>query len=74
MQHEPIMTSRSKRCSPVSHSCGTFSSGGLTPDLFRDWQEITNSIFCGGPSGLRQQMDVWFWIEREPPPRGTNAS
>jgi hypothetical protein len=23
-------------------------------------QEITDSIFCGGPAGLRQQMDVWF--------------
>ena len=43
-------------------------------ELFRDWQEITNSIFCAGPSGLRQQMDVWFSIEEEPPPRGTNAS
>jgi hypothetical protein len=20
------------------------------------------------------RMDVWFWIEQEPPPRGTNAS
>ena len=28
--------------------------------MFQDWQEITNSIFCAGPSGLRQQMDVWF--------------
>ncbi len=43
-------------------------------ELFRDWQEITNSIFCGSPAGLIQQMDVWFWIEQEPPPRGTNAS
>src|SRR5258708_26570051 len=41
--------------------------------LFRDWQEITNSIFCAGPSGLRQQMDVWFSIEEEPPPRGAKA-
>ncbi len=39
-------------------------------DMFRDWQEITNSIFCGGPVGLRQRMDVWFWIAKEPPPRG----
>jgi len=29
-------------------------------DKFRDWQENTNSIFCAGPSGLRQQMEVWF--------------
>ena len=29
--------------------------------MFQDWQEITNSIFCGGPAGLRQQMDVWFY-------------
>ena len=42
--------------------------------MFRDWQEITNSIFCAGLQGLRQQMDVWFCIEQEPPPRGTNAS
>src|SRR5258708_8268697 len=43
-------------------------------ELFRDLQEITNSIFCAGPSGLRQQMDVWFSIEEEPAPRGTNTS
>jgi hypothetical protein len=29
-------------------------------DMFQDWQEITNSIFCGDPAGLRQQMDIWF--------------
>jgi hypothetical protein len=27
--------------------------------LFQGWQEITNSIFCGGRSWPRQQMDVW---------------
>src|SRR5882724_8966688 len=26
------------------------------------------------PFGPRQQMDVWFSIEEEPPPRGTKAS
>jgi hypothetical protein len=46
----------------------------LLGELFRDWLEITNSIFFAGPAGLRQQMDVWFSIEEEPPPRGTNAS
>jgi hypothetical protein len=31
-------------------------------DKFRDWQEITNSIFCARPlAGLRQQMEVWFY-------------
>jgi hypothetical protein len=40
--------------------------------LFQDWQEITNSIFCGGPSWLRQQMDVWFCILQEQLPRGNN--
>jgi hypothetical protein len=40
--------------------------------LFRDWQEITNSIFCGERSWLQQQMDVWFCILQEPPPRGNN--
>jgi len=36
-------------------------------NCFETGQEITNSIFCAGPSGLRQQMDVWFSIEEEPP-------
>src|SRR6266852_8219897 len=32
-------------------------------DKFRDWQEHTNSIFCSRPlAGLRQQMEVWFYI------------
>ncbi len=32
-------------------------------DKFRDWQENTNSIFCARPlAGLRQQMEVWFYI------------
>jgi hypothetical protein len=43
-------------------------------ELFQDWQEITNSIFCEGRSWPRQQMDVWFYLPWEPPPRGTNAS
>jgi hypothetical protein len=31
-------------------------------DKFRDWQEITNSIFCARPlAGLRQPMEVWFY-------------
>jgi hypothetical protein len=31
-------------------------------DKFRDWQEITNSIFCARPlAGLRRQMEVWFY-------------
>jgi hypothetical protein len=37
-------------------------------DKFRDWQEITNSIFCSRPlAGLKQQMEVWFSL------RGTTA-
>ena len=33
-------------------------------DLFRDWQEIIDSIFCSRPlAGLRQQMDVWFYTK-----------
>ena len=33
-------------------------------DKFRDWQEITNSIFCSRPlAGLRQQMEVWFYLK-----------
>src|SRR5467141_4529901 len=36
-------------------------------DKFRDWQEITNSIFCSRPlAGLRQQMEVWFYLKEEP--------
>src|SRR5260221_1693563 len=36
-------------------------------DKFRDWQEITNSIFCSRPlAGLRQQMEVWFYLNEEP--------
>src|SRR5258708_5875366 len=36
-------------------------------DKFRDWQEITNSIFCSRPlAGLRQQMEVWFDLNEEP--------
>src|SRR5260370_42052755 len=36
-------------------------------DKFRDWQEITNSIFCSRPlGGLRQQMEVWFDLNEEP--------
>jgi hypothetical protein len=27
-----------------------------------------------GPLGLRQPMDVWFWVEQEPTPTGTKAS
>ena len=30
-------------------------------DLFRDWQENTNSIFLGSHDELRQPMDVWFY-------------
>src|ERR1700674_490801 len=40
--------------------------------LFRDWQEITNSIFCGEGSWLQKQMDFGFCILQEPPPRGNN--
>jgi hypothetical protein len=33
-------------------------------DKFRDWQEITNSIFCSRPlAGRRQQMEVWFYLK-----------
>ncbi|HET7208470.1 MAG TPA: hypothetical protein VFI95_17980, partial [Terriglobales bacterium] len=33
-------------------------------DKFRDWQENTNSIFCSRPLvGLRQQMEVWFYLK-----------
>src|SRR5713226_10696073 len=36
-------------------------------DKFRDWQENTNSIFCSRPlAGLRQQMEVWFYLKEEP--------
>src|SRR6266478_1400461 len=36
-------------------------------DKFRDWQEHTNSIFCSRPlAGLRQQMEVWFYMKEEP--------
>jgi len=42
------------------------SEGAQAPDApvdkFRDWQEITNSIFCARPLvGLRQPMEVWFY-------------
>jgi Transposase len=53
--------------------------GAQAPDtpveLFQDWQEITNSIFCGGRCRWwpRQQMDVWFCITQERSPRGTTA-
>jgi hypothetical protein len=31
-------------------------------DKFRDWQEITNSIFCARPlAGRSQPMEVWFY-------------
>jgi hypothetical protein len=33
----------------------------------------TNSIFCDGHQGLRQQMDVRFCESRNHQPRGTNA-
>jgi hypothetical protein len=33
-------------------------------DKFRDWQDNTNSIFCSRPlAGLRQPMEVWFYLE-----------
>jgi hypothetical protein len=45
-------------------------------DKFRDWQEITNSIFCSRPlAGLRQQMEVWILSEIETPAeRPTHAA
>jgi len=44
-------------------------------DKFRDWQENTNSIFCSRPlaAGLRQQMEVWFYLNEEPRPRGQHT-
>ena len=40
-------------------------------DKFRHWQESTNSIFCARPlGGLRQQMEVWFYLQYEPRLRG----
>ena len=39
----------------------------LPPRVFRAWQENTNSIFCSRPlAGLRQQMEVWFYLKEEP--------
>jgi len=33
-------------------------------DKFQGWQGNTNSIFCSRPlAGLRQQMEVWFYME-----------
>ena len=43
-------------------------------DKFRDWQEITNSIFCSRPlDGLKQQMEVWFYLQWESQPRGQHT-
>jgi hypothetical protein len=35
--------------------------------------ENTNSFFCDGHQGLRQQMDVRFCESRNHPPRGIRA-
>ena len=43
-------------------------------DYSRDWQENTNSIFCSRPlAGLRQQMEVWFYLKKEPLLRSQNT-
>ena len=42
-------------------------------DMFRGWQEITNSIFCASP-WAETANGCLVLISEEPPPRGTNAS
>jgi hypothetical protein len=42
-----------------------FSRGSLR--IVSGLAENTNSIFCDGPRGPRQQMDVRFCESREPP-------
>src|SRR6266404_6436885 len=63
---------------PARSCCCRLGDGAQAPDttveLFQDWQEITNSIFCGGRWWPRQQMDVSFCISQERSPRGTTAS
>ena len=45
--------------------------GGSTPEahhgLFRDWQRSQTHSSVRTPRSLRQQMDVWFCGEQEPP-------
>jgi len=48
-----------------------YSGGSLR--IVSGLAENTNSIFCDGPRGPRQQMDVRFCESRNHPPRGTNA-
>ena len=63
---------------PARSCCCRLGDGAQALDtpveLFQDWQEITNSIFCGGRWWPRQQMDVWFCISQERSPRGITAS
>jgi hypothetical protein len=48
-----------------------YSGGSLR--IVSGLAENTNSIFCDGPRGPRQQMDVRFCEEQDHQPRGNNA-
>jgi transposase IS116/IS110/IS902 family protein len=53
-------------------------NGAQTPEahfeMFQDWQEITNSIFCEALPGRDSKWMSGSKMAKEPRPRGTNAS
>jgi len=42
-------------------------------DKFRDWQEIKLNLLFKTTAGLRQQMEVWFYLKQEPRLRGQHT-